>query len=82
MGLREVCRTSEQEYRRAIGEAEKKRPCAVMFDLTDETTGRVTGNMKYEPATDSVEIAITDTPILISGVYLESLRKALNKLLE
>jgi hypothetical protein len=72
---------AEQEYRRMIREAEKKRPCAVVFDLIDETVGKAMGEMKYDPAADSIEIAFTGTTVQIPGTYLESLRNALNKLL-
>jgi hypothetical protein len=81
MSLRENSLMSEQEYRRAIGEAEKKRPCAVVFDLADETTGTAAGEMKYDPATDGVELTFTGTAVRIPGACLESLRNALNKLL-
>jgi hypothetical protein len=81
MSLRENCLASEREYRRAIGEAERKRPCAAVFDLIDEARGIVAGEMKYDPATDSVEITFTGANVRIPGTYLESLRNALDKLL-
>jgi hypothetical protein len=82
MSLREECQASEREYRRVIGEAERKRPCAVVFDLVDEAVGMVAGGMKYDPSTDNVEITFTaGSTIRIPGGYLESLRNALNKLL-
>jgi hypothetical protein len=81
MSLREDCLESEQGYRRAIVAAEKKRPCAVVFSLVGEATGTTAGEMKYDPATDSVEISLSNTNVRIPGTYLESLKNALNKLL-
>jgi hypothetical protein len=81
MCLREGYQASEKEYRRVIGEAERKRPCAVVFDLVDEAMGMVAGGVKYDPPSDSVVLTFTGADVRIPGAYLESLRNALNKLL-
>ena len=81
MSLREHSLVSEREYRRAMGEAEKKRPFAVAFELTGEAAGMTAGAMKYDPATDSLEITCAGAALRIPGACLESLRHALDKLL-
>jgi hypothetical protein len=81
MSLRGEIQASQRNFLDAVAEAEQARPHEMEFKLVNDVIGAVIGCVKYSPSTDSVEITVDRTDIMIPGTCLESLRNALNKLL-